>query len=132
MEPMALQAQQMQRRGAERRGADDGRAGDAQRLDCGAFRLPGPCVGQAAEDLFHRQQALGLDELEQAEFEVEALLLAEVELVEGAEGDLEIAGEVFFGEEQRRCGRRGRVRPGRSRGAAVFSPPSLAMRQLRR
>ncbi len=41
-----------------------------------------------------------MDELEQAEFEMEALLLTVVEIVEGAEDDLEVAGDLFFREEQ--------------------------------
>ena len=40
-----------------------------------------------------------MDELQQAEFEVETLLLAEAQVVEGAEHDGEEAGELFFGEE---------------------------------
>ena len=39
-----------------------------------------------------------MNELEQAELKMEALLLAVVEIVEGAENDLEVAGELFFGE----------------------------------
>ena len=40
-----------------------------------------------------------MDELEEAELEVETLFLAISEFVEGAEHDGEEAGEVFFGEE---------------------------------
>ena len=43
-----------------------------------------------------------MDELEQAELEVEALLLTVVEVVKGAEDDLQIARELLFGEEK--CG----------------------------
>ena len=54
---------------------------------------------ELAEDLFDGQQAAEVDELQQAELEVEALFLPVAELVEGAEHDLEEAGELFFGEE---------------------------------
>ena len=40
-----------------------------------------------------------MDEFEQAEFEVEALFLAVAEFVEGAEHDMQEAGEFFFAEE---------------------------------
>jgi hypothetical protein len=59
--------------------------------------------------LFEREQALGVDQLEQAEFEVEALFLAVIEVVEGAEDDLQVAGDLFFGEEE-----------GGARGAGAF------------
>ncbi len=81
-----------------------------------------------------------MNELEQAELEVEALFLAVTELVEGAEHGLEKAGELFFAEEGGSAG-----------GAALFfgrdleelgdgsvrlgfgvRPAILAMRQLRR
>ena len=41
-----------------------------------------------------------MDQLEQAELEVEALLLPVAQLVEGTEHDGEEAGELFFGEER--------------------------------
>ena len=50
-------------------------------------------------DLFDGQQAAQVDELEQAELEVEALLLAVAQFVEGAQHDLQEAGELFLGEE---------------------------------
>ena len=40
-----------------------------------------------------------MDELEEAELEVEALLLAIAQLVEGAQHDLEEAGELLLAEE---------------------------------
>ena len=52
-----------------------------------------------AFDITHLKKAAQVDELKQAELEVEALLLAVAELVEGAEHDLQEAGEFFFGEE---------------------------------
>ena len=54
---------------------------------------------ERAEDLFDGEQAAEVDELEQAEFEVEALFLAVAQLVEGAEHGLEEAGELFLAEE---------------------------------
>ena len=45
-----------------------------------------------------------MDELEEAELEMEALLLAVAELVEGAEHDGEEAGELIFREEGGRTG----------------------------
>ena len=93
------------------------------------------------EELFDGEEALDVDEFEQAEFEVEALLLAEAEVVEGAEHDGEEAGELFFGEERRRSGRRGLRSSGeiwrRSAAMPVASasgerPVILATMQLRR
>ena len=55
--------------------------------------------GELAEGLFDGEEAAQVDELEEAEFEVEALFLAIAQLVEGAEHDLQEAGEVFFAEE---------------------------------
>jgi hypothetical protein len=52
-----------------------------------------------AEGLFDRQEAAEMDELEEAELEVEALLLPVTQLVEGAEHYLEEAGELLFAEE---------------------------------
>ena len=54
------------------------------------------------EEVFDGEEALEVDELEDAEFEVEARFLAEAEVVEGAEEDGEEARELFFSEE---CGR---------------------------
>ncbi len=73
----------------------------------GAVRCwsPGACTADcAAQKLLEGEQALGVDELEQSEFEVEALLLAVVEIVEGAEDDLQIAGDFFFREKQGSAG----------------------------
>jgi len=55
--------------------------------------------GELAEGLFDGEEAAEMDELEEAEFEVEALLLAVAQLVEGAQHDLEEAAEFFFAEE---------------------------------
>ena len=52
------------------------------------------------EEVFDGEEALEVDELEDAEFEVEAGLLAESEVVEGAEEDGEEAREFFFSEER--------------------------------
>ena len=52
-----------------------------------------------AESLFDGQQAAQVDELEQAELEVEALLLPVAQLVEGAQHDLQEAGQLLFAEE---------------------------------
>ena len=41
-----------------------------------------------------------MDELKQAEFEMEALFLPVVQLVKGAQHDVEVAGQIFFCEEQ--------------------------------
>jgi hypothetical protein len=49
-------------------------------------------AGYAAEKLLDGQETLGVDELEEAEFEVEALLLPVIQVVEGAQDDLEVAG----------------------------------------
>ena len=54
-------------------------------------------AGKLTHQLLQREEALGVDQLQQAEFEVEALLLAVVEVVEGAEHDLQEARELFFG-----------------------------------
>ena len=57
-----------------------------------------------------------MNQLDEAEFEMEALFLAVVQLVEGAEHDLQEAGEVFFRKENggaRGTGRRSTgVHPG--------------------
>ena len=53
---------------------------------------------ELGEDLFDRDEALSVNEFEEAEFEVKALLLAVAEVVEGAERDGEKAAELFFGE----------------------------------
>lgn len=50
-----------------------------------------------------------MDELEQAKLEMESLLLAVVEVVEGAENYLEVAGELLLGEQK-----------GCARGAGAF------------
>jgi hypothetical protein len=39
-----------------------------------------------------------MDQLEQSQFQVEALLLAIVKIVKGAQHDLQVAGQLFFGE----------------------------------
>ena len=57
------------------------------------------CGGELAEGLFDGQEAAQMDELEQAELEVEALFLAIAQFVEGAQHDLEEAGELLFAEE---------------------------------
>ena len=44
-----------------------------------------------------------MDQLEQAQFEMEALLLAVIQIVEGAQHDLQIARQLFFGKQQRRA-----------------------------
>ena len=54
-----------------------------------------------AEGFFDGQEAAEVDEFEQAEFEVEALLLSVPQFVEGAEHGLQEAGELLFAEE---CG----------------------------
>jgi hypothetical protein len=51
------------------------------------------------EEVFDREEALDVDQLQEAELEVEALFLSESQVVEGAEHDREEAREVFFGEE---------------------------------
>ena len=53
------------------------------------------------EEVFDGEEALEVDEFEDAKLEVEARLLAVAEVVEGAEEDREETGELFFGEE---CG----------------------------
>src|SRR5208283_1238573 len=55
--------------------------------------------GELAESLLDGQEAAQMDELEEAELEVEALLLAIAQLVEGAQHDLEEAAEFFLAEE---------------------------------
>jgi hypothetical protein len=52
-----------------------------------------------AEEVFDGDEALDVDQLEEPEFEVEALLLPVAQFIEGAEHDGEEAREVFFGEE---------------------------------
>ena len=69
---------------------DDGaacRAGSRARLG----RFP-------AEKLFERKQALRVDELQQAQFEMKALLLLVAKIGVGAQHDLQEAREVFFAE----------------------------------
>ena len=55
--------------------------------------------GDLAEGLFDGEEAAQVDELEEAELEVEALLLAIAQLVEGAQHDLQEAGEFLLAEE---------------------------------
>ena len=43
---------------------------------------------------------MNVDQLQQAEFEMEALLLSVAEFVEGAEHDREEARELLFGEQR--------------------------------
>ena len=52
------------------------------------------------EEVFDGEETLEVDELEDAELEMEAGLLAEAEVVEGAKEDGEEAREFFFGEER--------------------------------
>ena len=42
-----------------------------------------------------------MNQLEQAEFQVKALFLAVVQIIEGAQGYLQIAGQLFLGKQQR-------------------------------
>ena len=63
---------------------------------------------------------------------MEALLLAVVEIVEGAEDDLEVAGKLFFGEEKRGAGGAGALVAGDLRAARFFRRRGLAMSVLRR
>ena len=53
-----------------------------------------------AQEVFDGDEALDVDQLEQAQLEMEALFLSVAQLVEGAEHDGEEAREVFFGEER--------------------------------
>ena len=53
-----------------------------------------------AQQLFQRQQPLRMDQLEQAQFQMEALLLPVVQIVEGAQDDLQVSGQLLLGEEQ--------------------------------
>ena len=57
-------------------------------------------AARLAQRLFDGQQAAQVDELQQAEFEVEALLLAVAQLVEGAQHDLQEARQLLFAEER--------------------------------
>ena len=86
----------------------------------------------AAQQLFNGQQPLGMNQLEQAQFEMKALLLAVVQVVEGAQHDLQIAGELFFGKEQGGARGAGPLIGWRSGAARSAAPPSLAIRALRR
>ena len=52
-----------------------------------------------AQQLFDRQQTLRMRHFQQSEFEVEALFLAVSEFSMGAQHDLQMAGQVFFGEQ---------------------------------
>jgi len=56
--------------------------------------------GCATQQLLDGQQALGVNELKQTQLEMEALLLAVVEIVKGTQHDLQVAGDLFFGEEK--------------------------------
>ncbi len=80
--------------------------GDAAAGDRGICRVGEVRVGcghgpgtEGAEDLLDGEEAAEVDELQQAEFEVEALFLSVAELVKGAKHDLKEAGELFFGKE---------------------------------
>ena len=59
----------------------------------------------SAEQLFQRQQPLRVNQLHQAQLKMEALLLAVIQIVEGAQHDLQIARDLFLGKEQRRARR---------------------------
>ena len=78
---------------------------------------PQPCAGaepevaplrapaatrRAAQQLFDRQQALRVNQLQQAQLQMEALLLAVIQIVKGAQHNLQIARQLFFGKQQRR------------------------------
>ena len=64
-------------------------------------RVPRSRRCDSAQQLFERQQPLRVDQLEQAQFKMEALLLAVIQIVEGAQHDLQVARQIFFGEQQR-------------------------------
>ena len=86
----------------------------------------------SAQQLFDGQKALRVDQLEQAQLEMEALLLAVVQVVEGAQDDLQIAGQLFLGEEQGGAGGAGALVGGDLQQLGLLRRPALAMRALRR
>src|ERR1039458_819884 len=86
-----------------------GRTSWARGRACGWSRrrrwIRGANSPDAAQQLLNRQQPLGMNQLEQAQFEVEALLLAVVQVVESAQNDMQIACQLFLGEQLRgACG----------------------------
>ena len=52
----------------------------------------------AAQQLLDGQQPLRVNQFQQPKLQVEALFLAIVQVVEGAQHDLQVAGELFLGE----------------------------------
>ena len=46
-----------------------------------------------------------MDQFQQAEFKVESLFLAIIQIVEGAQNNLQIPCQLFFSEQQRSSGR---------------------------
>jgi hypothetical protein len=85
----------------------------------------------ATQQLFNRQQPLSMNQLEQAEFKMEALLLAVVQIVEGAQDDLQIAGDLFFSEKQRGAGGAGALVAGDLQQLGLLAA-ELAISVLRR
>ncbi len=55
----------------------------------------------AAQQFFERQQPLRMHQLEQAQFQVKAVLLGLVQIIERAQHDLQIARDLLFAEQQR-------------------------------
>ena len=79
---------------------------------------------ELAENLLQRQQALQVDQLHQSQLQVQARLLAVVQLVEGAQHHLQEAGEILFAEESGACARRGRAHRRRSAAARSSLRPA--------
>ena len=65
----------------------------------------------AAQQFFQRQQALRVNQLQQAQLKMKALLLAIIQIVKGPQHDLQIAGELFFAKQQRSAAARARSSP---------------------
>ena len=99
---------------------------------CHAGRSRGtPCTRQAAQDLLQRDQALQVNQLHQSQLQMQARLLAVVQLIEGAQHYLQETGEILFAEEGGGAHRAGAF-IARDLQQLRLSPPSLAIRQLRR
>src|SRR6202012_5597798 len=88
-------------RAGRRRGLGSSRPwraqGCARRTCCSAPRgRPSQIAGYAAQQLLDRQQALRTEQLHQGKLPMEPLLLGVIQIVEGAQDDLQVARQLFL------------------------------------
>ena len=87
--------------------------------------------GDSTEQFLQRQQPLGMDKLHQSELQMEALLLPVVQIVKGAQHDLQV--RVISSSAKSSAVRAARARSSPEIcSSSVCSPPSFAISALRR